>query len=358
MFTFTDKQWDTIRQNTRKWWKNELHRPLLPMIFYGKDPGMAEPKAPMPSFANAGDFSIPPEAVIDRWDYYFSCCEFLGDSFPIMQMTHFGPGVVAAFLGCDAHCTPETVWFSPENPVSAADLHLTYDPDNVWLRRVKDIYRAGRKRWGGNVCLGMIDLGGIMDILASFLTTENLLYDLYDEPEEISRLVGEAAALWRRFYDEINEEIGEQQGYSDWCGIFSEKPSYMMQSDFCFMISPEHFDEFVFGELRDTSSRLYRPFYHLDGVGELRHLDKILSIDTIAGIQWIPGDGEPSARDWSELFKRISDAGKKIQPPYGLDRYLDEVVTAVNRPDDIVKVAAGLPYEQKEYWIKKLSKYF
>ena len=80
------------------------------------------------------------------------------------------------------------MWFTPKKKVPIRELHLAYDPDNPWLVRIKDIYRAGMKKWGGNVCMGMTDLGGVLDILASFLTTDQLLYDLYDEPEEVQRL--------------------------------------------------------------------------------------------------------------------------------------------------------------------------
>lgn len=62
--------------------------------------------------------------------------------------------------------------------------------------------------------MGMTDLGGVLDILASFLTTDQLLYDLYDEPEEVQRLVWEISDLWSQFYSEILEIIAGQQGFS------------------------------------------------------------------------------------------------------------------------------------------------
>jgi 5-methyltetrahydrofolate--homocysteine methyltransferase len=54
-------------------------------------------------------------------------------------------------------------------------------------------------------------------------------------------------------------------------------------------------------------------FYHLDGPGQIRHLDLLLSMPRLRGIQWIPGDGHPPADQWPDLLKRIIDAGKLCQ---------------------------------------------
>src|SRR5262249_43176348 len=52
---------------------------------------------------------------------------------------------------------------------------------------------------------------------------------------------------------------------------------------------------------------------HLDGKGQIPHLDFLLSIDRLRGIQWIPGDGQPAPQEWLPLLKRIRDGGKLCQ---------------------------------------------
>jgi hypothetical protein len=79
------------------------------------------------------------------------------------------------------------------------------------------------------------------------------------------------------------------------------------------MISPEQFGEFVLPELKKSCLKLDRAFYHLDGKGELPHLDQLLSINELAGIQWIPGDGAPPLHEWPEVLNKIADSGKKLQ---------------------------------------------
>jgi 5-methyltetrahydrofolate--homocysteine methyltransferase len=355
MIRFSDKQWERVRDNYRKWWKGELGRPILPLIISGADPGRPEPPVPSLSFSNCTDFSVSPEQIVDRMDYDLSAYEFYGDSYPWINMHHFGPGVVAAFLGAAAEPAEGTVWFHAAKETPITDLHFTYDPDNAWLRRVKDIYRTGMRRWGGDVCMAMTDLGGVLDILASFLGTEGLLFELLDHPQEVCRLSGEITELWLRFYREITEILRGQQGYSDWSSIYAENPSYILQCDFCYMIGPDMFSSFAGGSLARTADSLDRPFYHLDGIGELKHLDSLLAIDAIKGIQWIPGAGEPETRDWSGVYAKISGAGKKIQAMYGLDRYLDEIVAVIKRPDDLVKGQITCSPEEKAGALEKLS---
>ena len=220
-----------------------------------------------------------------------------------------------------------------------------------------EIFIEGMKRWQGNVVIGFPDLGGIMDILASFRQSDNLLYDLYDEPEQVKRLVNEIADLWHRFYLELCELLKGSQGYSDWSSIYYEKPSYMLQSDFSFMIGNDMFDEFVKPELEKTSARLSNAWYHLDGIGELKHLDSLLTVDTIKGIQWVPGEGEPRTRDWSEVYAKISKAKRKIQAYYDLDFHLDEILQVIERPDDLVKMQFGYSIDRKNEIVARLRKY-
>lgn len=53
--------------------------------------------------------------------------------------------------------------------------------------------------------MGMPDLGGVMDILATLSGSESLLYDLYDEPDEVKRVNREIQNIWLRYYQEFSD---------------------------------------------------------------------------------------------------------------------------------------------------------
>jgi 5-methyltetrahydrofolate--homocysteine methyltransferase len=147
-----------------------------------------------------------------------------------------------------------------------------------------------------------------------------LLLDLYDHPAAVKRVASELLELFHRFYEELADAMqADRHGYSDWSRIYCERPCHMLSSDFCYMIGPEMFDEFVKPTIEPSCRRLPRSFYHLDGPGQLPHLDSLLAIKELDGIQWVPGAGQPECDRWPEVYARIRAAGKKIQVMGGLD---------------------------------------
>lgn len=310
---FSSERWDRIRSAHDQWWKDELERPLIAIRLEGYPADRAEPSLPAHGFASFYDSSVPAEAIVDRWDYELSTCRFLGDAFPHIW-ANFGPGVMAAFIGCDLKATESTSWFAPSAVTEIADIHFRFDPDAIWFKRIAEIMRAAVHRWQGQVQVGMTDLGGNLDILSSFRPGEKLLLDLYDAPDEVERLTWEAHETWWAYYEALNKTLQPvNPGYTAWTPIFSGDPYYMLQCDFCYMIGPDMFDRFVKPELAASCRRLRNSFYHLDGPGQLPHLDSLLTIPQLKGVQWIPGAGQPDEAHWPDVYRRIRDAGKKIQ---------------------------------------------
>jgi len=323
---FSPERWRRIRETYGKWWRHELERPLIPIVLKGRDPGRPQPAAPLLSQQNCTDLSWSAEELIDRIDYELSCLSYLGDAYPYFNMHCFGPGVAAAFLGARLDNTSGRVWFFPPDDRPIQDIHLVYDPDNLWLQRIKAIYRAGMERWQGQVLMGMTDLGGTLDVLQTFRPGERLLFDLRDAPAEVERLTWEIHELWHRFFVELNAVLQPvNPGYSDWSTLYSDVPSYILQSDITYMIGPKMFRLFAVPELAASCKRIARPFYHLDGIGQIRHLSTILQIPELAGVQWIHGDGKPDSGNWPEVFQAIQAGHKLIQVTSGGFPALDAI---------------------------------
>ena len=116
------------------------------------------------------------------------------------------------------------------------------------------------------------------------------------------------------YYTELYTIIGKtQRGTTNWAAIWSPERTYMHQCDFSYMISPRMFERFVLPDLAACFDSVNHNFYHLDGKGQIPQLDVLLSMENLAGIQWIPGTGQPEAYQWLPLLKRIRDAGKLCQ---------------------------------------------
>jgi hypothetical protein len=93
----------------------------------------------------------------------------------------------------------------------------------------------------------------------------------------------------------------------------------MFQSDLSYMISPQMFREFVVPDLEACCQRIAYSFYHMDGVGQLPHLEHLLNIPLLKGIQWIPGEGKPQAEHWLDVLRQIREAGKLVQVDVSAD---------------------------------------
>ena len=269
---------------------------------------------------------IPMETILKHLDYQLSGMKYAGDGYPGF-LPDFGAGVNAAFAGARHIVRPETVWFEAEFPMQVSQLSLRHHADNAVYRRIVEFYQMADAYFGGSVVLGMTHLNNGIDIPARFFNGVDFCLAMYDIPEEIDRLVWENHALFEFYIQDLSALMSSNPGYSCWGDILANEPWMGMQSDFCAMIGPEHFDRFVLPELLACVKK--RPkynFYHLDGREELVHLDKILDIQNLQVVQWVAGDGESADDAWMWLYKKIRDAGKKIWymgPEENLDMLAD-----------------------------------
>ncbi|MBI2438466.1 MAG: hypothetical protein HYV36_06615 [Lentisphaerae bacterium] len=342
---FDAARWSQVKEVTREWWAGRLKRPLIQIRLQGRDPQRPAPRHPFRWVTAQYSESITPEEIVDVWDYELSKTEYLGDAFPDIW-PNFGPGIIAGFMGARVKPEEHTVWFEPAEMTPPADLNFAFNPDNICFHHVRDICRAAQERWQGLVQVGMTDLGGNLDILAAFRPGESLLLDLYDHPEDVKRLTWQAHDAWWRYFDELNAVLRPlNPGYTTWSPIFSEAPFYMLQCDFAYMIGPDMFDEFVKPELLASCRRLEHAIYHLDGPGQLPHLDSLLTIPELKGVQWGPGAGQPDDSHWPEVYRKIRDAGKRIHLVGGIAQ-LDAVARQLGSAEGIV-VYDTLPLSRK-----------
>ena len=358
MIHFSDERWARVMEANRLWRERRLGRPIVQWTLSGYDTDISEPPVPPNGKGTTSfDTSFSIDQIIDRWEYDLSRQRYLGDAFPCFWID-FGPGIVAEFLGGKADPKDGTVWFYPGKfeGLDIRDIHLEYSESSQWLERIIAIGSAAIRRFDGLVQVGMTDLGGTLDIVASLRGTENLLCDCIDFPEEVERLAWEVHGLWYRYYGLIADSLRGNHGYTSWPDVFGARPNYMLQCDFSYMIGPEMFDRFVAPELRATCRKLDGGcFYHQDGVGELPHTATLHSIPELAGIQWQPGDGpHPPSILWFDQQRRIRDDGKLSQT-WGGPGELEALANAIGDISNCVIVGHGSPADEERFRSSLLS---
>lgn len=265
-----------------------------------------------------------PRDVRQQWlDEAFICeqarertahTRYLAEGTPNL-FANLGPGMLAACIGGTFTLAPSTVWFDQAPIISDwnAKPAIRFDENSTLWQHLERIQKRALK--DGTYPVSITDLGGIMDVVASLRGTEALLYDLYDDPDEVKALSSLVTTLWLEAFDRQVALCGSTGlPYTSWMDFPSRIPWFPIQCDFCAMISPKQFEEFVLGDLVRQTEHIPRTIYHLDGPGEIPHIDMLLDIPNLNGIQWVPGSGKAAITDpcWFDLYRKIQDKKKNL----------------------------------------------
>ena len=240
-----------------------------------------------------------------------------GDAF-FSEFINFGPGCMAAMLGSGYVLTWDSVWFGEDAKFldSWGNLNeIKLLEDSPMYRLVEEMTVYYGERNNGEYQVSITDLGGNLDILASLRGTMNLLTDLHDYPDEVIRAAEMIDEMWTGLFARHREILKKyQHGHTTWLGPWCETSYYPLQSDFAAMISPDDFEKFVMPSLTRTTEFLDHSIFHLDGIGQIPHLDYLLSMPRLDGIQWVPGAGKAPTWDesWFSIYEKIQAAGKSI----------------------------------------------
>lgn len=254
--------------------------------------------------------------ILENFLRRISATGFYGDGFPSLFVNH-GPGVLAAFLGNPYQLADDTVWFDTDPMIKDMEHppSLSFNMKNPVYHLIHTMTEQYLSQSGGRYITSITDIGGSLDVIAALRGTESLLYDLYDYPEKVHFLMDELEKIWEACFTALYRLLQEHQsGMTSWMPIWSDQQWYPLQCDFCAMLSPALFEEFVLPYLNRQANFLGRAIYHLDGPGELPHLDYILEIEKINAIQWTAGAGNADigSSDWYELYHKMQQKGKGI----------------------------------------------
>ena len=299
---------DVLLEYEKFWNRENTKRPILGFAYVKKD---AKAYKKPESLAQQW---LDEEFITERHKNYLNNVGFTAEGYPNL-FTNLGPGCLAACIGGNFELAENTVWFD-KNPIIDDWTKLPKiefnENSEMWQHLVRLQNRFAKEP---DFSFSITDLGGNLDIVAALRSTNELLYDLYDYPDEIAELSKKVNEIWFKAFDMQAKAVENAKlPYNCWMNIPSSKPWYPLQCDFCYMISPEHFEKLVLPGLIEQANFLPRSIYHLDGVGEIPHLDMLLDIENLNGIQWVSGDGQAPLWDekWYPMYKKIQDKKKNL----------------------------------------------
>lgn len=305
---------DALKKRYSAFWAGQLtDRALLYITTAKSESGEAEvfhPGEPLSVKWTDLDSRVRTEKdLIARTTYY-------GDAFPTV-FTNFGPGSLAACISGKFDLAPDTVWFDRDPMIqdweTAPEIRLD-ETSEMW-RLHNELTAKLCAASDGTYYTSIVDIGGPLDILAALRGSQELLFDLYDYPEKIKDAMQKIIPMWKHTYRTLADyTLKYQDGTTTWMPIWCGERYFPLQCDFSAMLSPDMFQEFVLDDLVELTEFLDHSIYHLDGVGEIPHLDYLLSIPRLNAIQWTAGAGKPdvASEEWFDLYERIQAAGKGL----------------------------------------------
>lgn len=250
-----------------------------------------------------------------------------GDSYPRITPS-LGPAGLAAILGANMRFAEDTVWYQAFLE-EAASARLTFDPGNRWLQWSLEAGRWLKERENGRYITAIPELCEPFDVLAQLFDSQSFLMELYEDPDEIKRLLSIVQDAWIKTYDLYYESFVGDDGFCCYgpFALLGKGKVAKIQCDMSAMLSPAMFEEFALPQLTELTQKLDKSLYHLDGREAIRHLDLVLSMENLTALQWTPGAGHADGGDevWDFIYEKALDAGKRIYAlvhPKNLQRFV------------------------------------
>ena len=233
-----------------------------------------------------------------------------GDAIPTIH-TLLLNAVLAEEIQCHSETFRVVPWIKDWDDVPEP----LFDPDNKWWRHSKNVLAAYGRAAQGRYIVGLSSFCPSMDYLMMIRGSGELCVDLVDRPGKIGEVCEYIDEVIKELYVEAEEVIyssSDQEGMMNWMGIWAPERMLMLECDFSIMISKQMYDDLVLPSIASWVDWLDYSMYHLDGPGATRHLDSLLTLDGMAGIEWRPGAGAVAPTEWIPLLRRIQEAGKFV----------------------------------------------
>lgn len=281
---------------------------------------------------------------------------FHGETFPMFD-PNLGPDVYAAFYGSELYYGEVTSWSHPIINDWADVEKLRLDMDGVYFRKVEELMHAALERCDGKYLVGYTDLHPGVDCAMAWRGSQRMCLDLYDSPDQVKQLIDIAYADFHGIFDHFDTILKtHRQPSMCWMGIPSFGKFHVPSCDFSAMISPSAYAEFGLPILEQEVKPMTHNVFHVDGRGVANHLDHILAVPQINGIQWVQDPHMQAIMQWVPLVKKVQAAGKSIIVDLKLEE-LEAFIEAMDSPKGIYLWIDSNDEEEQLAIIKRLEQW-
>lgn len=315
------QDFEATKARFEAWWSVDLHdRP--PIVLKSLRDA---PRWPLRLVADF-EHSDPERALfdvqhrIDVAENHLARFDFWADAIPTFARG-VNTGYLGVFAGAEMRFEPDTVWIEPTIRDWGAAPEPQFDTSLPYFQKAVAVSEALWDNAQGRYLLQHPDHLDACTTVMQMRGLDDTMIDLIEQPCAYQDYCDKLIEVWKTSYDWWldHDAAHGHPGAIGWHQLYSSGRDGLIQCDFTSLISPEMFRRFAAPEMAAEAAHLGRAVYHMDGVGQLPHLDQLLDIPHLTAIQWQPGDGKPRCSHWPELLQRIQAAGKGLQLFCGAD---------------------------------------
>lgn len=353
MFKYKE-DFETVFKRYDAFWEREMiDRPLTSITFSKENVKTIKEKKYASHEEKWMDFEYRTENHVNNIEntvYY-------ADSLPVV-FPNLGPEIFSAWCGCGYNFGETTTWSEPciidwEKDKDKGKL----DKNSRYFKAMERFTRMLLEAGKGKFIVGLTDFHPGGDHLAALRDPQELCIDMLDNIDYVKEKLASSYPEYFECYDYFYKMIKEyDMPASTWFPAIGRGKYYIPSNDFSCMISKSMFDEVFLPGIISECDFLDQSFYHLDGPGALVHLDSLLDIKKLNGVQWVCGASNEGFHKWVNVYRKIQEK-KKSMVLYPTVSELDMIFETL-KPEGVWLMMSGIENkEQADYVLKRIERW-
>lgn len=218
-----------------------------------------------------------------------------------------------AILGARVQVGNEAIW-AMEGGFEYADLDKqNLSSDNPWRRKYLEFTAVLKDHFQDRCPVGQPILRGISDMIAALRGASQMVFDLYDHPEQFRRLAGRCTDLLVALVAEQQRMTGPfAEGYEvEQLALWAPGRIIRMQEDGSAFLSPALYVKYLQDEDERQASSFPYSVIHLHS-SSLFLLDAILDVESLKCIQINKDVGGMDVSGMLPFFEKVQGRGKRL----------------------------------------------
>jgi hypothetical protein len=218
-----------------------------------------------------------------------------------------------AMLGCRVQVGQESVW-AEEGVFDYAELgRIDFSDTNPWRRKYLEFVRVLREHFGDRLPVGLPILRGTADMVAALRGSEQMVYDLYDRPEDFRRLGEACTSLLVELMRAQHAITGPFAGgyVIEALGIWASERLARLQEDASALFSPDLYVACLQPHDWRAAEAFPCSLIHLHS-SSLFLIDQILDVEALGCIQINKDVGEAAIPEMLPALQRVQARARSL----------------------------------------------